>query len=75
MKMSSSKSSEENAIKTINDSKILSDHSSNTHSDIAINLEGSVPFLAKPQLLDTIMCRQVIRPRCKLGMMTLFFVR
>jgi hypothetical protein len=38
------------------------------HSDKAVNLEGSVPFLAKPQLLDTIMCRQIIRPRCKLGL-------
>ena len=38
------------------------------HSDKAVNLEGSVPFVAKPQLLDTIMCRQIIRPRCKLGL-------
>ena len=38
------------------------------NSDKAVNLEGSVPFVAKPQLLDTIMCRQIIRPRCKLGL-------
>ena len=33
-----------------------------------VDLEGSVPFLGKPQLLDSIMCRQIIGPRCKLGL-------
>ena len=42
--------------------------SSSDGREIAVNLEGSVPFLAKPQLLDTIMCRQIIGPRCKLGL-------
>ena len=32
----------------------------------AVDVGGSVPFLNKPDLLDTIMCRQKIGPRCKL---------
>lgn len=32
----------------------------------AVDVGGSVPFLSKPDLLDTIMCRQKIGPRCKL---------
>ena len=42
--------------------------SSSGNNEIAINMVGSVPFLAKPQLLDSIMCRQTIGPRCKLGL-------
>ena len=48
--------------------QVVSKESRPSASDIAVNLEGCVPFLAKPQLLDTIMCRQIIAPRCKLGL-------
>ena len=34
----------------------------------AVDVGGSVPFLGKPQLLDSIMCRQTIGPRSKLGL-------
>lgn len=33
-----------------------------------VDLEGSVPYLGKPHLLDEIMCRQSVGPRCKLGL-------
>lgn len=32
----------------------------------AVDVGGSVPFLTRPELLDTIMCRQKIGPGCKL---------
>ena len=32
----------------------------------AVDVGGSVPFLGKPQLLDSIMCRQTIGPSSKL---------
>ena len=37
-------------------------------SNETVDVEGSVPFLGKPQLLDSIMCRQIVGPRCKLGL-------
>ena len=48
--------------------QVVSKESRPSVTEIAVSLEGCVPFLAKPQLLDTIMCRQTIEPRCKLGL-------
>ena len=48
--------------------QVVSKESRPSATEIAVSLEGCVPFLAKPQLLDTIMCRQTIEPRCKLGL-------
>ncbi len=33
-----------------------------------VALEGSVPHVGKPHYLDSIMCRQTVGPRCKLGL-------
>lgn len=33
-----------------------------------VDVGGSVPLLIKPQLLDPIMCRQTVGPRCRLGL-------
>lgn len=52
---------------TVNSQSNGNSSSRNPRPSSAIDIGGSVPLLAKPQLMDPIMCRQSVGPKCQLG--------